>query len=108
MVISERSLSTAEIIKKSFLELKPIETLFLLSQVVRLWNGPTFRGSKPILVSFHLYKDKEEILRKNATYLKGREKYTSISYLETLQLFHFIALDAPTVKGLFELPQAFS
>ena len=43
-----------------------------LTKVVRLWNGPTFRGSKPILVSFHLYKDKEEILRKNAAYLKGQ------------------------------------
>ena len=41
-----------------------------LTKVQRLWNGPTFRGSKPILVSFHLYKDKEEILRKNAAYLK--------------------------------------
>ena len=48
-----------------------------LTKVVRLWNGPTFRGSKPILVSFHLYKDKEEILRKNAAYLKGTSIYVT-------------------------------
>ena len=48
-----------------------------LTKVVRLWNGPSFRGSKPILVCFHLYKDKEEILRKNASLLKGTNIYVT-------------------------------
>ena len=53
-----------------------------LTKVQRLWNGPTFRGSKPILVSFHLYKDKEEILRKNAAYLKV---VNCLNFLDMLQ-----------------------
>ena len=48
-----------------------------LTKVIRLWNGPSFRGVKPILVSFQLYKDKEEILRKNSMLLKGTNIYVT-------------------------------
>ena len=48
-----------------------------LTKVTRLWNGPSFRGVKPILVSFQLYKDKEEILRKNSMLLKGSNIYVT-------------------------------
>eukprot|EP00095_Tigriopus_kingsejongensis_P012352 snap_masked-scaffold198_size266703-processed-gene-1.7 protein:Tk12352 transcript:snap_masked-scaffold198_size266703-processed-gene-1.7-mRNA-1 annotation:"hypothetical protein DAPPUDRAFT_215456" len=45
-----------------------------LTKVQRVWNGPSFRGFKPVLVSFQLFKDKEEILRK-AHLLKGTNVY---------------------------------
>ena len=48
-----------------------------LTKVTRLWNGPSFRGVKPILVCCQLYKDKEEILRKNSLLLKGTNIYVT-------------------------------
>lgn len=45
-----------------------------LTKVQRLWNGPSFRGFKPVLVSFQLFKDKEDILRK-AHLLKGTNAF---------------------------------
>ena len=43
-----------------------------LTKVERLWNGPSLRGVKPILVCFQLFKDKEEVLRKSNMLLKAR------------------------------------
>lgn len=48
-----------------------------LTKVTRLWNGPSFRGFKPILVSFQLWKDKEEILRKNNLLQKSTNMYVT-------------------------------
>ena len=45
--------------------------------MTRLWNGPSFRGFKPILVSFQLFKDKEEILRKNNLLQKNTNMYVT-------------------------------
>ena len=42
-----------------------------------MWNGPSFRGFKPILVSFQLFKDKEEILRKNNLLQKNTNMYVT-------------------------------
>ena len=41
-----------------------------LTKVERLWNGPSLRGVKPVLVCFQLFKDKEEVLRKSNMLLK--------------------------------------
>lgn len=49
------------------------------TKVNRLWNGPSFRGLKPILVTFHLFKDKEDILRKSAL-LRGTNIYITEDY----------------------------
>ena len=51
----------------------------ILTKVVRLWNGPSFRGLKPILVTFHLFKDKEDILRKSPL-LRGTNIYITEDY----------------------------
>ena len=48
-----------------------------LTKVTRLWNGPSFRGFKPIQVSFQLWKDKEEILRKNNLLQKSTNMYVT-------------------------------
>ena len=48
-----------------------------LAKVTRLWNGPSFRGFKPIQVSFQLFKDKEEILRKNQLLQKNTNMYVT-------------------------------
>ena len=48
-----------------------------LTRVIRLWNGPSFRGFKPIQVSFQLWKDKEEILRKNGLLQKQTSMYVT-------------------------------
>ena len=48
-----------------------------LAKVTRLWNGPSFRGFKPILVSFHLWKDKEEVLRRNNLLQKNTNMYVT-------------------------------
>ncbi|CAB4070431.1 unnamed protein product [Lepeophtheirus salmonis] len=48
-----------------------------INKVIRLWNGPAFRGVKPLLVCFQLFKDKEEILRKSASLLKGTNVYVT-------------------------------
>ena len=47
-----------------------------LTRVERLWNGPSLRGVKPVLVCFQLFKDKEEVLRKSNMLLKA-ELYNS-------------------------------
>lgn len=49
------------------------------TKVNRLWNGPSFRNLKPILVNFHLFKDKEDILRKSAL-LRGTNIYITEDY----------------------------
>ncbi len=46
-----------------------------LTKVDKLWNGPSFRGVKPIRVSFQLFRDREEILRKAPKLLKGTNVY---------------------------------
>ena len=51
----------------------------IFTKVVRLWNGPSFRGLKPILVTFHLFKDKEDILRKSPL-LRGTNIYITEDY----------------------------
>ena len=51
----------------------------IFTKVVRLWNGPSFRGLKPILVTFHLFKDKEDILRKSPL-LRGSNIYITEDY----------------------------
>jgi hypothetical protein len=51
----------------------------VLTKVTRLWNGPSFRGLKPILVTFHLFKDKEDLLRKSA-FLRGTNVYITEDY----------------------------
>ena len=51
----------------------------VFTKVARLWNGPSFRGLKPILVTFHLFKDKEDILRKSAL-LRGTNIYLTEDY----------------------------
>ena len=51
----------------------------VFTKVARLWNGPSFRGLKPILVTFHLFKDKEEILRKSKL-LPGSNIYLTEDY----------------------------
>ena len=48
-----------------------------LAKVIRLWNGPSFRGFKPILVSFQLFKDKEEVLRRNNLLQKNTNMYVT-------------------------------
>ena len=48
-----------------------------LAKVMRLWNGPSYRGFKPIQVSFQLFKDKEEILRKNQLLQKNTNMYVT-------------------------------
>ena len=48
-----------------------------LTKVTRLWNGPSFRGFKPILVSFQLWKDKEEVLRRNNLLQKNTNMYVT-------------------------------
>nr|XP_040575713.1 uncharacterized protein LOC121124618 [Lepeophtheirus salmonis] len=48
-----------------------------INKGIRLWNGPAFRGVKPLLVCFQLFKDKEEILRKSASLLKGTNVYVT-------------------------------
>ncbi|XP_059096614.1 myosin-11-like [Tigriopus californicus] len=45
-----------------------------LTKVQRMWNGPSFRGFKPVLVCFQLFRDKEDILRK-AYLLKGTNTF---------------------------------
>ena len=51
----------------------------VFTKVARLWNGPSFRGLKPILVTFHLFKDKEDILRKSSL-LRGSNIYLTEDY----------------------------
>ena len=51
----------------------------VFTRVARLWNGPSFRGLKPILVTFHLFKDKEDLLRKSAL-LRGTNIYITEDY----------------------------
>ena len=51
----------------------------IFTKVVRLWNGPSFRGLKPILITFHLFKDKEDILRKSPL-LRGTNIYITEDY----------------------------
>ena len=51
----------------------------MFTKVARLWNGPSFRGLKPILVTFHLFKDKEDILRKGPL-LRGTNMYITEDY----------------------------
>ncbi|XP_023346549.1 uncharacterized protein LOC111715457 [Eurytemora carolleeae] len=48
-----------------------------LIKVSRIWNGPSFRGFKPIQVTFQLWKDKEEILRKNNLLQKSSNMYVT-------------------------------
>ena len=51
----------------------------VFTKTARLWNGPSFRGLKPILVTFHLFKDKEDILRKSGL-LRGCNIYITEDY----------------------------
>ena len=51
----------------------------VFTKATRLWNGPSFRGLKPILVTFHLFKDKEDILRKSPL-LRGTNMYITEDY----------------------------
>ena len=51
----------------------------VFTKVARIWNGPSFRGLKPILVTFHLFKDKEDILRKSSL-LRGTNIYITEDY----------------------------
>ncbi len=50
-----------------------------LTKVHRVWNGPSFRGIKPVLVTFHLFKDKEDVLRKSSL-IKGSNIYITEDY----------------------------
>ena len=53
-----------------------------LTRVERLWNGPSLRGVKPVLVCFQLFKDKEEVLRKSNMLLKAELYESSICITE--------------------------
>ncbi len=48
-----------------------------LTKVNKLWNGPSFRGHKPIQVSFQYFRDREEVLRKSAKMLRGTHMYVT-------------------------------
>ena len=48
-----------------------------MTKVEKLWNGPSFRGTKPVLVSFQLLRDREEILRKAPRLLRGTNVYVT-------------------------------
>ena len=48
-----------------------------LSRVEKLRGGPSFRGVRPIRVSFGLFGDREEVLRKAPAMLKGTGVYVT-------------------------------
>ncbi len=47
-----------------------------VTKIARMISGPEVRGSRPVLVNFVHWKDREEVLRK-ATFLRGTNIYVS-------------------------------